>query len=117
HCPHDDRAANSRHAFAPLSGPKQWIHLRLRHEDVSSLVVAFHHVGRVESGVVAAAAFLTRRSRPDGDGGSTTVATSPACDAPLTFTADRELEELQRAFCAWLDLAVTVGLDRWRQRL
>jgi fido (protein-threonine AMPylation protein) len=108
--------------YANLSGPKHWVHLRLRHEDVSSLVVSFHHIGRVEDGVMAAAAFLGRREAPrakaaDAADEGLPFASQVVCDSPFSFTAGREAKELHAAFAVWLDRAITVGLDQWRRWL
>lgn len=115
-----DATARNLGYRANLTGPKSWVHLRLQHEDVASLVVSFHHVGRVEDGVVATTAFLTRRDRAIGGREPEPAGafeTHPACEAPLTFTAGRDPAELRTAFSAWLDRAVTIGLDRWRRSI
>lgn len=107
--------------FANLAGPRSWVHLRLRHQGVSSLVTSIHHVGRTEDGVMTAVAFLSRREDPGDDRGASAAAghfeTKTVCQGPFTFTAGRDPQELQLAFASWLEQVLTIGIDQWRSSI
>ncbi len=104
---------------ANVAGPRSWVMLRLEHKGASNLVIAFHHVGPVEYGVVSATAFLTLTEDVRA---AAAIATSLApvefvCDRPFTFTASRDTKELLQSFGGWMEQALTRGLDIWRRGL
>lgn len=98
---------------ATPSGRKPWVRLDIRHggADSALLLVSFHGVGAPESGVWAACAFVVR------GGASAGIRAEPCCTEPFTFTGDRELAAVESLFDAWLERAITLGLEIWRRSL
>jgi hypothetical protein len=95
------------------SGRKPWVRLDIHHgpADSALLIVSFHGVGAPESGVWAASAFVVR------GGASTAVRAEPCCTEPFTFSGDRVLAAVEAPFDAWLERAITLGLEIWRRSL
>jgi hypothetical protein len=112
------QAAKSLGYYANLSAKKSWVRLRIREaSSTSSLLVAFHHTGRLEDAVMAASALMVRIEGDASAGEPPSSGSQPAADSALTYTAGRDPAELSATFAAWLDRAVTVGLDLWRRGL
>lgn len=103
---------------ANLADHKAWVHLRLRHGWTTSLVIAFHHLGRLARGVMVATAFVrVRETRPLDEGEERSILLEPACREVFTFAAGRSRDELRQSFLAWLEEAIQLGLETWRRRL
>ncbi len=107
------------HDYEPnMSGPKRWLELRLEHRGSSSIVVSFHHVGPVEYGVMAAAAFLLLgRGVRDVAAQRTTLFPIEFLGRPLTFTTGRDEGELRVALADWVERSLQNGLGLWRRGL
>lgn len=96
--------------FADLSAFHHWARLVLRNADRTEVLLSLHGVGRLNP-LAVGGSVCTFRKEPDG----TTLGPWTVCEDLFLADPGEPLASTRDRFFLWLERALVVGLEDWRQ--
>ena len=115
HVPINGLPQATKRAADAASQADDWMNalLVISHGRHAVIRVSFDRFGDQSGAIMAASASVILFDR----GGQCVGPAEPCAREPFTFTAGRDLSEVETAFDAWLEQSLTLGLEIWRRSL
>lgn len=107
--------------FCDLNTYHRWSRLKIRHRDVSDdqtaeIIISLHSLGRTFSGVLAFSGYFAERDLDD-DGRRVSGPLRLIADRPISFTYAETFDNIRSRCSEWLEMALNVALEEFRQTL
>lgn len=109
-------AAKEMDYFANLDPYRSWVRLLIQTDRIFELVISFHGLGSVGSGVLVASA-LTFERVPTEDGGTQFVNVRASAPEIFQFNYAERKESIEARFVDWLETATAIAFDQWKKRI
>lgn len=102
--------------FANTDRYRSWARLTIETDQRTELLLAFHGIGRGDTGVLGCAAMSYTRF-PSAENGTEVGDVTGLTYEPFEFAETEDPTSVQKRFSTWLENAVAAGLDYWRRSL
>jgi Fic family protein len=100
--------------FANLQLFPAWVEMRIDAGTQTRILLAFHGIGHVWSGVIAAAPMAYKKQKAE-DGRLQVSELKPLTSQPFEITFNDDPIEIEHRFGAWLEDCILVGLAFWQE--
>jgi Fic family protein len=109
-------AAKEMGYFANLDPYRSWVRLLIQTDRIFELVISFHGLGSVRSGVLVASA-LTFERVPAEEGGTQFVNVKVSAPEVFQFNyAEKEIS-IEARFDDWLETATAIAFSEWKKQI
>ncbi|MDG4868680.1 Fic family protein [Guyparkeria sp. 1SP6A2] len=109
-------AAKEMDYFANLDPYRSWVRLLIQTDRIFELVISFHGLGSVGSGVLVASA-LTFERVPAEEGGTQFVNVKASAPEVFQFNYAEKEESIEARFSDWLETATAIAFSEWKKRV
>lgn len=103
--------------YADLRRYHRWVRLRIREAQTPSIVVSFHPLGPVFSGVMVTSAFYEERQIDTEEAPALVPLPVCLCADLFEFAYSDDSEQTKQRFERWLHDTLVVGLNQWKKSM